>query len=521
MRLASALLIVPLVLLFSGLALADKYDPFEKDWHYGPIVTNSVMPEVEPNDTCPGQGMACGDVIDPAAITAGDLDWYFFEIASAGTVLTIGTDAPTGGGSCDTYLELYDSCTGSMLAYDDDSGPGAYSLISNYATTHAGTFYVKCRGYGSTTTGGYKLFVNCNAPTPPPVNDQCSGAIAIDRCTTGNLAGDLTYANNNYDPGSGGCSTGYPEAGRDVAYVMNLVAGDIVALTYTGNAYDASMYIVTDCANVAGSCVIGTDAGYNVETINWTVPTSGAYYLILDAYGTNAGTTFTLAWTITCPPPPVPHVCCVGEACLIVFAEECAEMGGIWHPEWDSCGPPNPCATPHVCCLGETCLLVIEEECLVMGGVWHPELSSCGPPNPCGLAHVCCVGEQCLLVIAEECAELGGVWHPELNSCGPPNPCGMAHVCCLGEECALVIAEECAEMGGVFHPEWSSCGPPNPCGLPHVCCVGEGCFVILLEECDEMVGVFHPEWDTCGPPNPCQLTPVLPDTWGGVKNLYR
>ncbi len=37
-------------------------------------------------------------------------------------------------------------------------------------------------------------------------------------------------------------------------------------------------------------------------------------------------------------------VCCVGTDCMIVSGEEeCASMGGALHPEWDNCGPPNPC----------------------------------------------------------------------------------------------------------------------------------------------------------------------------------
>jgi hypothetical protein len=415
----------------------------EKPWSY-PHSTTSIIPEQEPNDVCPGQTIACGDVVAPASFSVPtDDDWYAFYVDQAGTLLTLGTDSYNGS-NVDTYLQLYDSCTGSYIAYDDDSGPNAFSLITNFPAPHAGWYYAKTYTYSHSSTGEYQFFVTCTPGTPPPLpppNDQCSGAIAIDRCTTGTLTGDLTNATNDYDPGAGGCATGYSEAGRDVAYVMGLVAGDVVSLTYTGNGYDASIYIVTDCANAAGSCVIGADAGYNVETINWTVPATGTYYLILDAYGTNAGSTFSLAWSITCPPPPVPHVCCVDEACLIIFEADCAAIGGVWHPEWDSCGPPNPC--------------------------------------------------------------------------------GLAHVCCVGEECLLMIAEECGELGGVFHPEWSSCGPPNPCGLPHVCCVGEDCFVMLMEECGELGGVFHPEWETCGPPNPCQPTPVLPDTWGGVKNLYR
>jgi hypothetical protein len=46
-----------------------------------------------------------------------------------------------------------------------------------------------------------------------------------------------------------------------------------------------------------------------------------------------------------CPEPPVPHVCCVDEKCVLADSEyECTSLAGIWHPEWDSCGPPDPCS---------------------------------------------------------------------------------------------------------------------------------------------------------------------------------
>jgi hypothetical protein len=75
--------------------------------------------------------------------------------------------------------------------------------------------------------------------------------------------------------------------------------------------------------------------------------------------------------------------CCVGENCQLVTEPECQELGGVFHPEWDSCGPPNPCLTPHVCCIGQECLVITEDECGALGGVFHPEWDSCGPPNPC------------------------------------------------------------------------------------------------------------------------------------------
>jgi hypothetical protein len=256
-----------------------------------------------------------------------------------------------------------------------------------------------------------------------------------------------------------------------------------------------------DCAHEAVCCV-GEDC-----------------YLVFQADCEAMGGVYHTDWLSCGPPNPCarPHVCCGGEICYLILEEECASMGGTFHPEWDSC-TPNPCARPHVCCVGEDCLLVLEAECAALGGAFHPEWNSC-TPNPCALPHVCCIGETCQLILATECAELGGVFHPEWDSC-TPNPCELPHVCCVGEDCYVILSGECAELGGIFHPEWGSC-TPNPCELPHVCCVGEDCYVILSGECAELGGAFHPEWDSCGPPNPCQVSPAAPDTWGAVKSLYR
>jgi len=312
-----------------------------KPWTYG-FAGTSIIPEQEPNDTCPGQTMACGDRISPANFSvATDDDWYQFYVDAAGVLLTLGTE-PYAGSAVDTYLELYDSCTGTYITYDDDSGPGTFSLITNFPAPHAGWYYAKCYSYGHYYTGDYEFFVTCTGSQPPPPNDTCDGALPIERCSVGSVNGDLFPAANNYDPGSGGCATGYSEAGKDLTYYVNLEAGDIVHLVYTGNNYDAAFYIVTDCSNVAGTCVVGADASYNVETIDWTCTATGTYYIICDAYGTNTGGTYTMTYEITCPGPEY-HVCCVDQACYVVLEQDCTAMGGQWHSEWDSCGPPNPC----------------------------------------------------------------------------------------------------------------------------------------------------------------------------------
>lgn len=152
--------------------------------------------------------------------------------------------------------------------------------------------------------------VSCD-PNPcvqTPVNDLCSGAIFLSRCAGGTLQGDLTHANNDYDPAAGAppaSCTGYAAEGKDVAYLMALEAGDRVLLTYTTPSHDGSIYIVTDCGNANDSCVAGEDDP-EPETIDWTASAAGDYYIIVDAYGPNAGGPFTLDWTIECPPPAPP-----------------------------------------------------------------------------------------------------------------------------------------------------------------------------------------------------------------------
>jgi len=363
MRLGSVIFFLLAICLATGIALADKVKTDEPNWQWQFYGIRTIIPEAEPNDACPGQAMACGDIIRPGYLDAGNLDWYRFY-ATAGDPLTIGTDVVNVGDSCDTYLELYFECGSTMIAYDDDSGPGLYSLISNFTAPSTGYYDVKVRGYGTSSYGPYSLFVTCvppgqgaccfvdghcvidnqqncgtaggtyqgdntvcdpnpcPQPPPPPENDLCSGAIPIDRCTAGTISGDLTWANNDYSP-TNNC-TGYSANAKDVTYLLDVVAGDIVHIVYNTPTYDGSIYILSDCANM-NSCVIGEDDP-EPETFTWTVATTGIYYLIADGYSTDAGGPFTLDYSITCV---APEACCFDDGtCQMLFDDECIAAGG-------------------------------------------------------------------------------------------------------------------------------------------------------------------------------------------------
>lgn len=157
-----------------------------------------------------------------------------------------------------------------------------------------------------------------SAPSPfqtlaPPVNDQCPGAIPIP-CGNINLAGNTGLANNDYTfVDTLNSCTGYAADGRDVVYLLNVGPGDSLWLNYQ-NRNDGSMYIVTDCGNIDGTCVVGVDnftTTNAVEQLRYRFTTGGTYYLILDSYGVNTGDLWTASGQLVCgaSSPPTNDLC--------------------------------------------------------------------------------------------------------------------------------------------------------------------------------------------------------------------
>ena len=386
MRFVRVLLLLALALVLAGTSFAapGAHSPKSHPWTFiSNPHPNAIFPEQEPNDVCPGvQTINIGDEINPAAISqAGDQDWYQFY-GTAGQTVTIQTGPVNSGDCTDTVMYLYFGCNTSYLTYNDDGLVAPcylYSLISNYVLPYTGYYQIQVIGYANSATGPYKLDVTAPVVNPPDPNDTCNPAYSIADCTNGVLNGDMTYDHNDYDPGSGGCSTGYAEQGLDVAYMMNLQAGDIVDMTYYTPNFDAAFYVVTDCSNVPGTCVIGADAAYDTEVIHWVVGSTGTYWLILDHYGYQTGAgPWTLTYTINCAGPT--GACCDANGnCTVTSQAQCGGtwMGGI------SCDP-NPCPQPTgACCDPSTgnCTVTTQAGCQAPLQ-WQGAGTNCSP-NPC------------------------------------------------------------------------------------------------------------------------------------------
>ncbi|MEN8162921.1 MAG: PPC domain-containing protein [Acidobacteriota bacterium] len=72
-------------------------------------------------------------------------------------------------GSTDTFMELLNS-SGQVITQDDDGGQDTNAMIT-YVVTGGATYYIRVRGYSSTTTGAYDLLISGCCGNDPFNND--------------------------------------------------------------------------------------------------------------------------------------------------------------------------------------------------------------------------------------------------------------------------------------------------------------------------------------------------------------
>ena len=108
-----------------------------------------------------GEGDDHGDILSEAtqvalgsstagSLLADDTDYFRVTVSSLGTLVAYTT------GSTDTYGSIWDG-SGSVLDEDDESGERSNFLV--FTSVGAGTYYIKVRGYSSSTTGNYTLHI--------------------------------------------------------------------------------------------------------------------------------------------------------------------------------------------------------------------------------------------------------------------------------------------------------------------------------------------------------------------------
>jgi hypothetical protein len=131
----------------------------------------------------------------------------------------------------------------------------------------------------------------CTAGTcDQPPNDMCSGATPVQPTLTQpySTSIDWNLYVGHYDPGRQSCvpvDNGTQTDGPDAVYAVTLEPMRTMTVELDRQIGDyVSMYIVDDCTDVAGSCVVGVNAGlYDDETLVYVNDTANPVTLTLIA----------------------------------------------------------------------------------------------------------------------------------------------------------------------------------------------------------------------------------------------
>ena len=285
------------------------------DAPFGP--TPTVNPETEPNDTS-GTANVLNLSAQPCAIVSatinpgGDLDFFTFTGAPAGSRIWIETDTggTQGGGatSRDTVIDLLAADGTTVIENDDDDGTGnggdgtietgLASMIGGRTLTAGGTYFIRVRAFSATAIiNPYRLFVvlTNTAATPEVESNNTaatanvgglnSGAIGaagdVDYYSVTATAGNIVYFNVDADPERDGTGTDLVVELRDPSDVLLL-------------SVDSS--------------ITGSLANPAAEGANFTVATSGTYFIKVRHFSATGTGTYHLMVSACSGSSPIPTV---------------------------------------------------------------------------------------------------------------------------------------------------------------------------------------------------------------------
>ncbi|MBK6835857.1 MAG: hypothetical protein IPG89_16955 [Bacteroidetes bacterium] len=172
------------------------------------------------------------------------------------------------------------------------TGANGIETLNLSGLTIGNTYFIEVH---DNAAGGGDFTICVTNPTPPPANDDCSGAISLTSnyaCTTtaGNSAGATLS-------GVAGCSTGNPD---DDMWYSFVAVSTTHTVTVNGAAnYDAVLGAYVACGGAqptGGTCVNATGAD-GIETLTLTGLTIGNTYFLEVHDNAAGGGDFTICVT--------------------------------------------------------------------------------------------------------------------------------------------------------------------------------------------------------------------------------
>ncbi len=187
----------------------------------------------------------------------------------------------------DSSVYLMSDCddVASMVAgADNTDGFGAETV--DFVAQSDGLLYVGLDGYladdADSTADRFSLELVVS-DLLPEISDTCAGATTA--ATAGNYYGDNASGTSEIDLGDGNVHTGYATEGNDSFVRIDLDAGETLTASQRLLEFDAALYLMTDCADIA-SVVAASDATLtgDLEALSYTASSAETVYLVLDAW---------------------------------------------------------------------------------------------------------------------------------------------------------------------------------------------------------------------------------------------
>lgn len=278
---------------------------------FTPFLMAQGSPEVEPNNLSTDTGvytLGLGTQGQGAVDVSGDVDLFKITLTGASD-LRIWTNPGFTGAVSDTLVDLIAADGTTVLATDDDSGAGLYSLLVS-GNLAAGDYYVRVRGY-STNVGAYTFDVVAAAPgtyvsVTPPLSGVTEGAENNDprpAFGSGVATPSAVFTTNSgftaapVSPATSGSSSTTTGKDYDFYEFNAAVAGSYVFRTTGSGAAPAPVINDTVIHLFSGAfALLATNDDFSgaYSQITFNIVTPGTYYIsVTGYYGSTSATPST------------------------------------------------------------------------------------------------------------------------------------------------------------------------------------------------------------------------------------
>ena len=262
---------------------------------------------VADNDDCLNattiiQQQTCNPIVDSVsnatqslagcAGTANDDVWFSFVATSANPVVEV-----SGSSAFDAVVQVFSACGGTSIVCQDLTVDGEIETALLNGLTIGNTYSVRVYDWGlgiPATTG----FTICVYDLPPaPVNDNCSGAIAIgcNQVVNGNTS--FASAESANVPA---CVTSITAPGLWYSVTGN--GNPITASLCNGTSFDSKLNIFSgDCNNLV--CVGGNDDFCGLQSsVTWPSVAGENYFILVQGFGGFTGAfSLGVSYQVTTP----------------------------------------------------------------------------------------------------------------------------------------------------------------------------------------------------------------------------